>query len=283
MLAFPDRAPSTWRVATWNLWWRFGEDADLRKNAIRVVLSAMDADIVCLQEVYRDERGINDAHDLGATLGLDVVQTRDVPTTHPSIGNALLSRWPVLDDGEEALPGLDGTPGHRRAVWAVLAAPFGRLPVICAHLAYRFDESSVRKRQAAGLSALAARLRSEDAERSPPVLLCGDLNAVSDSDEMRLLTGRAPAPVRGLVFNDCWPQVRDDPGHTWVRHNPYLKDATWPERRLDYVLVSWPRAKPLGNPIQAFLIGDGPVEGVWPSDHLGVVVDLHAGAAADAG
>jgi endonuclease/exonuclease/phosphatase family metal-dependent hydrolase len=266
MLEFPDRPPNTWRVATWNLWSRFGDEADVRKNAIPVVLSAVDADIVCLQEVYRDQSGINDAHDLGTTLGLHVVPTAD---RSPGPGNALLSRWPVVEDGVEALPG-----GHRHALWAALATPFGRLPVICTHLAYRFDESALRQRQAAALAALAAELRSADAERSPPVLLCGDLNAVPESDEMRLLTGRAPVPVAGLVFNDCWPQVRDDPGHTWVGRNPHLDESAWPERRLDYVLVSWPRARPLGNPAQAFLIGDGPVEGVWPSDHLGVVVDL---------
>lgn len=107
-------------------------------------------------------------------------------------------------------------------------------------------------------------------------MCCGDLNAVPDSDEIRLLTGRSAVPVPGLVFNDCWPQVRDDPGHTWVRRNPHLVDSVWPERRLDYVLVSWPRPAPLGNPVGAVLIGDGPVDGLWPSDHLGVAVDLRS-------
>jgi endonuclease/exonuclease/phosphatase family metal-dependent hydrolase len=148
--------------------------------------------------------------------------------------------------------------------------------VISTHLAYRFDESLVRQQQARALASLAADLRA-DPLRSPPVLLCGDLNAVPDSDELRLLTGRSRAPVDGLVFNDCWPQVRDDPGHTWVRRNPHLSESLWPQRRLDYVLVSWPRPAPLGNPAQAFLVGDGPVDGVWPSDHLGVAVDLRAG------
>jgi endonuclease/exonuclease/phosphatase family metal-dependent hydrolase len=159
-------------------------------------------------------------------------------------------------------------------VWAVLDAPCGELPVICTHLAFRFDESALRQRQAAALAELAAELRGADPVERPPVLLCGDLNAVPDSDELRQLTGRSAPAVPGLVFTDTWPQVRPDPGPTWTRRNPYVEDASWPERRIDYVLASWPRRAPLGKPLQAFHIGDGPVDGVWPSDHLGVAVDL---------
>jgi endonuclease/exonuclease/phosphatase family metal-dependent hydrolase len=269
----PAPPPGTWRVATWNVWWRFGPDPEARIRGVDATLQDLHADIVCLQEVYADRDGTDDATRLGSLLGLHVLRTARDPQGDQSLGNALLSRWPPAQQGEQPLPAADGTWGHRRALWAVLAAPFGKLPVISTHLAYRFDESRVRLQQVGALTRLAGDLRS-DPTHSPPVLLCGDLNAVPDSDELRLLTGRSPAAVDGLVFNDCWPQVRDDSGHTWVRRNPHLVDSSWPERRLDYVLVSWPRPAPLGNPAQAFLIGDGPIDGVWPSDHLGVVVDL---------
>jgi endonuclease/exonuclease/phosphatase family metal-dependent hydrolase len=244
-------------------------------------LRHLDADVVALQEVYADQAaaGGDDAIRLGDRLDRHVVRHLPHPGPAPdppgTIGNALLSRWPVVEQGAQPLPNAAGQAGRRHGLWAVLAAPFGRIPVIATHLAFRFDESAVRQQQIRALLALAARLRSDPA-RDPPVVLCGDLNAVPDSDELRLLTGRSEAPVPGLVFNDCWPQVCPDPGHTWVRRNPYLKDSVWPERRLDYVLVSWPRPAPLGNPVQAFLVGDGPVDGVWPSDHLGVAVDLRA-------
>jgi endonuclease/exonuclease/phosphatase family metal-dependent hydrolase len=269
----PEPPPRTWRVATWNLWWRFGPDPDARLDAIEVTLGDLDADVVCLQEVYSDRAGVDYAKQLGDPIGYHVVRTTDQPEAEQSLGNALLSKWPVLEQGEQPLPNADGTAGHRRALWAILAAPFGRVPVISTHLAYRFDESALRQQQAQAVVVLAAGLRS-DPSQAPPVLMCGDLNAVPDSDELRLLTGRSPVPVPGLVFNDCWPQVRDDAGHTWVRRNQHLVDSTWPERRLDYVLVSWPRPAPLGNPVQAFLIGDGAINGIWPSDHLGVAVDL---------
>ena len=146
--------------------------------------------------------------------------------------------------------------------------------MICTHLAFRFDESAVRLAQVGALCALARELRGPGSRERPPVVLAGDLNATPDSDELRALTGRSAPPVPGLVFTDCWPQVSAESGHTWVRRNPYLRDATWPERRLDYVLTSWPRRAPVGNPVHAFLVGDEPVDGVWPSDHLGVAVDV---------
>jgi endonuclease/exonuclease/phosphatase family metal-dependent hydrolase len=262
-------------VVTWNIWWRFGPDPEARSRAIETTLRALAADVICLQEVYRDRTGVNDAHRLGSALGMSHLITSFDQTAEQSLGNAILSRWSVDEHGEQALPDASGRPGHRKALWAVLSAPFGAIRAISTHLAYRFDESAVRQGQLRAVAALAADL---DAGRPDvrPVILCGDFNAVPDSDEIRLITGRSAPPVPGLVFNDCWPQVRDDAGHTWVRRNPYLVDSFWPERRLDYVMVAWPRPAPLGNPVQAFVVGDGPVDGIWPSDHLGVAVDLRS-------
>jgi endonuclease/exonuclease/phosphatase family metal-dependent hydrolase len=275
----PTMPAGGWRVATWNVWWRFGPEPLRRRPGIEATLRQVGADVICLQEVYRDRSGADDARDLGAELGYRVVGTGADPTAERTLGNAILSRWDIVDEGERPLPDTRGRHGHRRALWAVLAAPFGPLTVISTHLAYRFDESAVRQHQVAVLAELAAELRPDPA-RGAPVVLCGDLNAVPDSEEIRLLTGRSAPPVAGLVFNDCWPQVRDDPGRTWVRRNPHLVDSVWPERRLDYVLVSWPRPAPLGNPTQAFLLGDGPVDGIWPSDHLGVAVDFRGAGGA---
>jgi endonuclease/exonuclease/phosphatase family metal-dependent hydrolase len=272
---YPVRPAGTWRVVTWNIWSHFGPDPARRASAIEASLRAVDPDIVCLQEVYADQGGADDADRFAAALGFRVVRTRPDPAAAETLGNAVLSRWAILDHGEAALPDATGRPGHRRAVWARVDSPFGVVPVVSTHLAYRFDESAVRRDQVDAVLDLVARLRGDPAT-DPPVVVAGDLNAVPDSDELRRLTGRSAAPVAGLVLTDAWPQVRDDPGHTWVRRNPWLADSVWPQRRLDYVLISWPRPAPLGNPAQAFLVGDGPVDGVWPSDHLGVGVDLRS-------
>jgi endonuclease/exonuclease/phosphatase family metal-dependent hydrolase len=89
-----------------------------------------------------------------------------------------------------------------------------------------------------------------------------------------MLTGRREPAVPGLVFTDLWEVAGEGSGHTWRRDNPYIADSTWPNRRLDYLFVSWPRPRPLGNPSQVWLAGVDPVEGVQPSDHAAVVADI---------
>lgn len=269
--------PGTVRILTWNIWWRFGDAPDERAAAIAETLADAAADIACLQEVYSDSAD-HDGERLADRLGFEMLSTPRVAGRDKQMHNVILSRWPVAESGCEALPGADGAPGVRRALWARIAAPSGPIVVIGTHLAYRFDESALRERQLTHILHLADRLRDIPAEESAPIILAGDLNAVPDSDEIRLLTGRRAGPIPNLVFTDCWPQVGADPGHTWVRRNPHLATATWPERRLDYIMTSWPRSKSIGRTVAAHLVGEGRPGSVWPSDHLGVAVDLTTGA-----
>jgi endonuclease/exonuclease/phosphatase family metal-dependent hydrolase len=265
------------RVMTWNLWWRLGPWEE-RAAAIASVVREVQPDVLLLQEVWSAE-GDSAAHRLAAAVGLAHVEITDDPFAErrgeAGVGfhNAIASRWPLAQVRSHALPRLDGTPGHRRALSAVVDTPHGEWPVVSTHLDHRFDESAVRQLQAESLLHLVAEIRG-DPDTTLPVVLGGDMNAVPDSDEIRVLTGRRAGPVRNLVLSDCWEQVGDGPGHTWSSDNPHQSVTAWPNRRLDYVFVSWPRPKPVGNPLRAFLAGTTAVEGVWPSDHAAVVVDL---------
>jgi hypothetical protein len=84
-----------------------------------------------------------------------------------------------------------------------------------------------------------------------------------------------------VVLSDVWEQVGDGAGITWDRRNPDVAESAWPDRRIDQLMVSWPRPKPIGNPLRAWLAADGPVEvagaSVWPSDHAAVVAELVTG------
>lgn len=270
------------RVMTWNLWWRFGPWRE-REPAIAAVVEHERPDLVLLQEVWGFE-GDSAAHRLARRLGLDpeqhVALTDDAfagRRGEMGVGfhNAIVSRWPLTDVESHPLPRRDGTPGHRRVLSAAIHPPDGRRWwAVSTHLDHRFDESDLRQAQCCRVLEIVAALR-DDPDVAPPVVIGGDFNATPDSDEIRTLTGRRSGPVANLVLGDCWEQVGDGPGHTWRGDNPYLADSSWPNRRLDYVFVSWPRPKPLGNPVQARLAGTEPVGGVMASDHAAVVVDLH--------
>jgi endonuclease/exonuclease/phosphatase family metal-dependent hydrolase len=259
------------RVLTWNIWWRHGAFEE-RQAAIEDVLVAEAADVICLQEVWANENGDHQGQLIADRLGCDMATTDGPFFNGWSVNNVVLSRFPITLARTVSLPAADGSPSHRRAVVAHLDTPWGIWPVISTHLEHRFDHSATRSVQAVALLNLVNELRG-DPTRDAPVIIGGDLNAVPDSDEIRVLTGRTAAPVPGLVLNDCWEQVGDGPGHTWSGRNPNLPASAWPNRRLDYLMVSWPRPRPFGNPMRAWLAGDAAAV-VSPSDHFAVVADF---------
>ena len=261
------------RVMTWNLWWRFGPWSE-RQEAIAATLEAEAPDVVGLQEVWVAEDGVNQAAVLAARLGhhFAVGELR----FHEGLAftNAVLSRWPIAAAESHRLPRADGTESHRQLLFAEVAAPFGRLALFSTHLDWPFDASADRVAQSRRVAELVAERRPPPSTGFPAVLV-GDFNALPDADEIRWLTGATAPAVPGLVFTDAWAVGGDgSAGYTWDRRNPHLADATWPQRRLDYVLVSWPRPKPLGSVARCWLAGCGPVDGVVPSDHYAVVADL---------
>lgn len=273
---------------TWNLWWRFGP-WEQRQPAIVSELRDVDADVVLLQEVYAvpatdSSTQFDEVEDqavrLADLLGFELARTVDSEGGAHRFGNAILSRWPIRSSETVQLPNPDGLPGHRSALLAEIDTPRGLQLVVCTHLEWRYDQSATRSRQ---LALICDRVKqwvdrqSEAADKSKPALppiLGGDLNAVPDSDEIRRLTGLAPPHVDGLIFTDAWAATNHELGHTWTRMNSNSPDAQWPNRRLDYLLVAWPRQRPQMNPLTTRLGGVLVHDGVVPSDHYSVIATL---------
>lgn len=273
----------TLRIMTWNLWWRFG-DWQRREPAILETIRAQAPDVVCLQETWAwrddpagDHPGEHQAVRLAEQLGWQVAVNEPLWFEGRAFSNAVLSRWPLERSVDETLPRFDGSQGHRRVIGANVTTPWGAWPVLSTHLDHMFDDSAGRERHAQRLLELVLELRGEPKE-GLPVLMGADLNAVPDSDEVRMLTGRRAGGPGGVILNDIWEQVGDGHGPTWRRDNPHVATSAWPNRRVDYLMVSWPRKRPVGNPITAWLAGTEPVkidgEEVWASDHAAVVADL---------
>lgn len=106
-----------------------------------------------------------------------------------------------------------------------------------------------------------------------PVILMGDFNAESDSEEIAVL--------RAAGFEDAWAAARREPGYTWdgtVNGNIQLQKDAYPEdfwlepkrNRIDFIFIR-------GNGLKvrrAEVVLNRPGQGVYPSDHFGVLAEI---------
>ncbi|WP_399138779.1 endonuclease/exonuclease/phosphatase family protein [Streptomyces sp. NBUA17] len=233
------------RVVTWNLWWRFGPWADRRK-AILAVLRELEPDAVGLQEVWVVDGGENLAAWLAGELGLHCAWApspapgrwqRRVGDDTVGIGTAVLSRRPVVERAVLRLPAPAELDDGRLALYARIDAPGHPVPFFTAHFTSGRAASAVRREQAAALAGFVDAHRHGTAH--PPVVT-GDLNARSDSPEVRLLRGpgagcatpgstpsRARRPVPGTPPTRTWRtwtrtagRARGSTTSTWARPAP---------------------------------------------------------------
>jgi endonuclease/exonuclease/phosphatase family metal-dependent hydrolase len=257
------------RVVTWNLWGR-GGPFEARLDAIAATLDDVAADLVALQEVWEETGGRSQAEVLAAALGFRWVFASRYAIDGVAVGNAVLSRWPIAGFEVRSLPAPPELEELRNAVRVDVDGPRGRLHVFTTHLNWRFDQSAIRQEQVTAL----ARFVAEGPDAAMPPILAGDFNAAPDSDEIRMLTGRAAVPVPGTAFQDAWEIAGDGgPGHTWVNANPWARADLEPDRRIDYVFAGFPRLGGAGH-VTACRLAGTPVGALWPSDHLAVVAEL---------
>jgi len=267
-------------VMTWNIWWRFGPRWRDRQPGILETITRLRPDVVALQEVWGTPESTQ-ADELAAALGMHAVFASPsyppAPGSDPrttgggeedeevDLGIAVLSRWPIIDHAEVTMPA-------RHRAWDPVTLtlrvdhPAGPLPVIATCMDYGVAYSDDRIAQAA----LMADLATDPARDGPcPVLLMGDLNAAADSPVLR--------PI-GDVLVDSWAVGNGDPAAvTLPSTHPSAPLEAGPQlvdQRIDHVFF-----RP-GHEDQQVLVegvalaaGDA-VEGVFPSDHRAVVVDL---------
>ena len=267
------------RVMTWNVWWRFGAWRE-RLDAIWAVVDEVRPDILTLQEIW-DDGSTNLARLLADRLEGHVAWSLApnlerwrgrVVEPGVAVGDAIVSRWPIVRDETLALPSGDAHDEGRSALCAILDIDGVRVPVLTAQLNSSPSQSGVRCLQVRTL----ARAIAAHGGGAFPSLLTGDLNAEPDSDEIRHLCGhKTRGALPGLVLVDAWRYAPpEDLGWTWDRTNPYVARTGEPSARIDYVMTTVPGRDLVGRILTARLAGNAPIAGVWPSDHAAVVVDL---------
>jgi len=263
------------RVATWNVWGRLGP-WEGRWPAIVDELRALDADVIALQETWRDEQRTQ-AHLLADELGYSQWAHEDVEQVG---GIAIVSRLPLIAKRRLDLQysGYGEWPGT--ALIAGVEADFGIFDVACVveyGTIFRVLGSSA---SSAG-RLLAYRVIVEELttrDRNIPPVLLGDLNATPYDEDMRVVTGKVPEAGVGLVFSDAWETLHGPEGG-WtfdMRDNPWLQGTPPGGRyRIDHVLAavspdylrSW-RVEDTGR------FGLEEHDGVVASDHYGIYADL---------
>lgn len=262
-----------WRAVTLNIWNRQGPWPQ-RLPLIREGLRALDADVIGLQEVLGFPGMPSQADEIAQGLGYHV---HHVPAWHVggglTFGNAILSKYPLVDGASLPLPSPEGLD-TRTVAFARVEAPHGPMPVFVTHLTYQLHLGHSRCEQVRALIEHVKVLAPVD---GPPPVLMGDFNADPDSDEMRYLRGMTPLGGTSVYFADCWTATGNtSPGYTYDRRNTYALRSREPSRRIDYIYVRGPDRSLRGEPLSARLALDECVDGVWPSDHFAVVAEIAA-------
>lgn len=271
---------------TWNLQGRVG-DWRAREGAVLHHLHHERPDVVMLQESWVENGGPTQAAELALELGYSAVTAEALagfdryPTAPYWVVNAIMSRWSLRIIDAVPLPDEHGEPTWRHVLIAEVERPTslgGPFRVAGCHLEHGLDRSATRDAQARALIRELAAVSGSTQERRerPPIVLGGDLNAVPWSDEIRRLTGAIEPEVEGFVLVDAWEASGGiGRGDTWSAANPRVPArAVYPNRRLDYVMVSWPRARGLGHVSACTLAGTEPVGEIWASDHFAVCAEV---------
>lgn len=259
------------RVLTLNIW-NLGGDWRARRQAILSVIRSCEADVVCLQEVV-EAGGKNQARWLARELG-------DWSCTYGGepgyglddfvFGNAVLARWPATDTAVGRLP---HEPHEREVQRLAVHARVDGVDVFSTHLAWQLHDAALRERQVLALMEFVEARTDPDAGIGPVV--AGDFNAEPDASCIRYLCGLQPLGGTSTYLQDAWRVAGDGgPGLTWMNHNPHAALDAEPERRLDYVFSGFHGRSGSGRPLECRVVADEPVDGVWPTDHFGVLAVL---------
>ena len=251
---------------------------------IRRTIAELRPDAIGLQEIIVRHEGFDQAAAIldglgyewafGAAWRWSDAQGGPLGPDHPNadaFGNVIAARWPLADVAVEPLPGAE-TGERRSIIGALVDTPEGRLPFASTHLNWKLDHGWVRERQVLAVARFVRDLAGE-APALPPIVV-GDMNAEPDATEMRYLAGLTSLAGQSVYFQDAWRLGGDGgPGHTWDNRNTYAALSSEPTRRIDYVWVGHPR-EGRGVVEHARVVLDESVDGVFPSDHFGVIADV---------
>ncbi|HYH35727.1 MAG TPA: endonuclease/exonuclease/phosphatase family protein [Nocardioides sp.] len=267
------RPPHSVRVLTLNVYGPANPDWDRRHRLVGETIRQLDPDLIALQEVPVDS-----PETLHRLVGPDRHLSHFSRASEDGVSGTLATRWPhrVVDEidlrtSDRSRPTLPWCA----ALVVELVTPLG--PMLVAHHkpSWPFPFELEREQQAV---LVARALEDRIGDRELHAVVLGDFDATPDSASMQFWRGRRPSEGMSVCYQDAWEYAHpDDPGHTFDLANPLVRDgevATAVSRKIDHVLVRSGLHGPTLQVADCRRVLDRPVDGVWASDHYGVVADL---------
>lgn len=264
------------RVLTYNLLSFDHADGGRRQDVVRRGLAGLDLDVVALQEVTRDQ----DRDQARELLGPDWTIFAHPSRPADPVGACLATRWPAGEPRDldlQLAPEIGGLPwAAAQAVEISLPEPVGSVLVVHHKPNWQLTAEVVRERQATATARWIEELILDRPEL--PVLVLGDFDGAPDAASVRFWTGRQSLDGFSVRYEDAWAATRpDEPGHTFSPRNPLVPAGEMKlerGRRIDYVLVRSGDHGPLLEIAGSRIVFDEAVDGIWASDHFGLVAEL---------
>ncbi|SDQ27248.1 endonuclease/exonuclease/phosphatase family protein [Pseudoxanthomonas sp. CF125] len=252
----PAPSEKTLKVVTLNLY-HDKDDWPKRRVQIAEELKRLQPDAIALQEVLQDEGLTNQAEWLATQLGYQWHFVSTDPAGQPRrYGNALLTRHPILKRSQKLLQPLDDS---RSAGFLRIDLDGRPLNLYVTHLHWTDQGGAIRARQIADLMQYIA-ATSENI----PSLVAGDFNSTADSPELAALR-------EGFVDTYGNRHPRADAVSSSTLNPKYFVAP----KRIDHVFFQRGAFAPLGA---AILFSQPDAQGVWASDHFGMLVELRPAA-----
>ena len=258
------------RVLTLNIW-NLAGDWRARRQAIVAVVRRWEPDVVCLQEVVANDRG-NQAEWLADALGgWSVAYAGEPIAGGPDLfGNAVVSPRAIDATATARLPHVpDDAEVHR----VVLHARTGGVDVFSTHLSWQLHDAALRERQVQALVRFVEERTDPSAALGP--VIAGDFNAEPDATAIRYLCGLAALDGASTYSRTRggWraTAARGSRGRT---STPTPRSTASPTGASTTCSAASADPSGAGRPVECRVVADEPVEGVWPSDHYGVLAVL---------
>jgi endonuclease/exonuclease/phosphatase family metal-dependent hydrolase len=208
-------APPRVRILTYNIHHGEGVDGKFDLPRIAKVITSVKPDVVALQEVDKKTQrasGVDQAAELGKLTKMHAVFGKAMDYSGGEYGEAVLSRWPIESTRNVALP---ASEGHEPRAALSIRVKIPDTDITFTFIGTHLDHTRDPANRVAQMKKINEALVTGE-HRDTPSILAGDLNAVPDSEPMK------------IAFEHWRDGSANDPQPTIPVVNP--------TRRIDYVL-----------------------------------------------